>query len=95
MISVVDADYKGEYKIHIEFNNGKQGEIDFKEIITDDHRPIFNQLKDLAIFRNFKVDFDTIVWPNELDIAPEFLYFKAFADEPALKEQFKEWGYIQ
>ena len=94
MISVVDADYMGGYKIHIQFSDGKQGEIDFKEIITEDHRPIFNQLKDISIFRDFKIDFDTIVWPNELDIAPEFLYFKAFAHDPTLKQQFEEWGYV-
>lgn len=94
IISVVNADYMGEYKIHIGFNDGKQGKIDFKEIITDDHRPIFNQLKDISIFKNFKIDFATLVWPNELDITPEFLYFKAFTHDPLLKQQFEECGYI-
>ena len=65
MISVVKAEYMGEYKIYLEFNKGKTGEVDFKEIIKHDHRPISNQLKDISIFKHFKIDFDTLVWPNE------------------------------
>ena len=35
---------------------------------------MFRELVDIAKFRQFKVDFDTIVWKNGLDMAPEFLY---------------------
>jgi len=94
MISVVKAEYMDEYKIYVEFNNGKAGEVDFKEIIKRDHRPIFNELKDTSIFKNFKIDFDTLVWPNELDIAPEYLYFQAFKNDSKLSSQFRKWGYV-
>ena len=45
-----------------------------KVVICNDKRPVFRELVDITKFRQFKVDFDTIVWRNGLDIAPEFLY---------------------
>ena len=51
------------------------------------------QLQDIEKFKNFKVDF-TLKWNDELDLAPEFLYFKSFQNEQSLQHQFKEWGYI-
>jgi hypothetical protein len=94
MISIKSAKHLQDYKIKIEFNDGRIGEVDLKETITGDHRPIFNQLKDINLFKNFKVEFDTLIWPNELDIAPEYLYFQSFKDDSRLNEQFKKWGYI-
>ena len=55
-------------------SSGESGTIDFGEVIYSDKRPIFGELIDIAKFRQFKVDFDTIVWENGLDLAPEFLY---------------------
>jgi len=68
------ADYVEDHKIHVNFSSGESGTIDFGEVIYSDKRPIFGDLIDIAKFRQFKVDFDTIVWENGLDLAPEFLY---------------------
>lgn len=94
MISIIKARYLSDYRIQLFFSDGRSGTVDLKDTITQDSRPIFNQLKDISIFKNFKVEYDTIVWPNELDIAPEYLYFQAFKDDSQLKNQFKEWGYV-
>jgi len=42
------------------------------------------------------IDFclETIIWANGADLAPEYIYFKAFKDDPDLQEQFKKWGYL-
>ncbi|MBM3335555.1 DUF2442 domain-containing protein [Candidatus Sumerlaeota bacterium] len=38
--------------------------------------PVFEPLRDLSFFRQFKVnhDIDTVVWPNDADFSPDFLY---------------------
>lgn len=94
MLSVIEAKHIGDYRIRIEFNDGRVGEVDLKEVIAGDQRAIFNQLKDIELFKRFKVKYDTLTWPNELDIAPEYLYFQSFKDDSNLLNQFKKWGYI-
>ena len=74
MIWIVKAEYIADYKIHVTFNNDENGIIDLEDTICRDSRPIFKELIDTSKFRQFKVDFDTIVWENGLDLAPEYLY---------------------
>ena len=74
MVWINEAKYVEDYKIHVTFSNGESGTIDLKEVICNDKRSLFRELVDIAKFRQSKVDFDTTVWKNGLDLAPEFLY---------------------
>ena len=76
MVWVVRAEIKDEYKIFVEFNDGINGIIDFKEKLSNDHRQIMKDLLDLNKFRAVKVDMDTLCWDNGVDFAPEYLYEK-------------------
>lgn len=91
-LHVTEAKYLSEYKIEIVFNDGRKGVADLRDAF---HGGAFEILKDIGLFSQLTVDKDleTIVWPNGLDFAPEFLYYKAFKDVPELQEQFKKWGY--
>jgi hypothetical protein len=70
---VIDASYLGEYKLKIRFENDEIHVVDLRNHLDG---PIFEPLKDLSYFRQFEVnrDIDTIVWPNEADFSPDFLY---------------------
>lgn len=94
MLSVESAHYAGDYAIELVFNNGQQGVADLKATIFNDPRPIFSQLKDQACFKSFKVAHSAIAWPNDLDLACEYLFYLAFKDRPELQAQFKQWGYL-
>jgi len=74
MLNVIQARYIKDYKIEILFDDKVRGIVDLKNIIENDHRPIFQELKDQKKFSKIKVDMDTIVWENGLDLAPEFLH---------------------
>jgi len=93
MLSIIDAKYQGEYKILLEFNNHKKGIVDLKDFILNGKIKPFKRLKNLEKFKNFKVDF-TLKWDDDLDLAPEYLYFKAFETDKNLISKFQEWGYI-
>lgn len=94
MLAVTEAQYSGNYLVSLVFNDGKRGLADLKETIFSDKRPIFSILKDESFFSQFKLEHDTLTWPNELDLAVEYLYFLAFKHDEDLKEKFRNWGYL-
>ena len=73
ILHVVSAEYAGDYKIKVKFNDLTSGIADFKETIYTDHLDLIRELKDLKKFRDFTVEAFTIVWGNGLDLAPEFI----------------------
>ena len=94
MLSINKAKYAGQYSIQLAFNDGKVGIVNLEKTIFSDTREIFGQLRDESKFKDFKIEHSTVVWSNELDMAPEYLYFLAFRKNNELQEQFKKWGYI-
>ena len=72
---IVSAKYKNEFQIHVRFNNGKEGEIDFQNELYGE---IFEPLKNEFEFKKFRVNPETgtIECPNGADFAPEFLMDK-------------------
>lgn len=76
MIYVSDAEYLDNYRLKILFSDNAQGTVDLEKTIRMDHRAIFKELQDIDKFRRFRVDADTIVWENGLDLAPAYLYSK-------------------
>ena len=94
MLKITNAKYAGEYKIEIHFNNGQYGIADLKETIKNDKRPIFTQLQDITAFRDFRESHGTVIWSNNADMAPEYLYYIAFKNIPEYQELFGTWGYV-
>jgi len=77
MIWLVDAAYRGDYRVFVRFNDGKESEIDLENYIkSKNEETVFAPLKELKNFQtvHFDSDLDTIVWANGADIAPERLY---------------------
>ena len=69
--SVIRADYRGEYRLHLRFNDGSEKTVDFRDWLQG---PVFEPLRDTAYFRRFFIDGGTVTWPNGADIAPETLF---------------------
>ena len=75
MLEVTKARYLEDYKIWIEFNDGISGIVDLSDVLWG---PMFEPLKDIDLFKKVKVSavLHTIVWENDADLAPEYLYEK-------------------
>jgi hypothetical protein len=70
---VLEARYVRDYVIWLRFRDGTSGEIDLEPEL---HGEMFEPLKELELFKQFRVhpEFETLVWPNGADLAPEFLH---------------------
>jgi hypothetical protein len=71
--AVIRAEYEDGFRIHVVFNDGLAGTVDFAEWLDG---PIFVPLREPAYFRRFFLEGGTVSWPNGADIAPETLYAK-------------------
>ena len=76
--SLKSAEYAGDYRIKVTFEDGTEGVLDLKDELWGE---VFEPLKDVSMFRAFRVDpeLKTIVWPTGADLAPEYLYDHAAA----------------
>ncbi len=74
LIWITDAKYLNGYKMMLTFNDGVKKTFDFATL-SGSKEKLFGTIKDLNVFRNFKLDGWTLTWNNgATDIAPEFLY---------------------
>lgn len=66
----------GDHELRNHFEDGTVGDIAFA---ADEWRGVFEPLRDSAFFAQVGVDREigTIVWPGELDMAPEPRYEEA------------------
>jgi len=71
LLDVVKVAIHEGYELDLEFENGERRRFDMTPYM--DMKP-FNRLKGSALFRCVHVDYGTVVWPGEIDVAPETLY---------------------
>jgi len=70
---VVEARYLGDYKVWLEFNDGRKGVVDLADEL---HGEAFSAIRDRHRFAQFYLDYGlaSIAWSDGQDFAPEFLY---------------------
>jgi hypothetical protein len=78
--AVVRAEYRGEHKIYLVFNDGVHATVDFADWLSG---PVFEPLKDQEYFAHFFIEGGTVSWPNGADIAPETLHERAKSHKAA------------
>jgi hypothetical protein len=72
--TVVRAEYCGETRIHLVFNDGVENAVDLEPWLDG---PMSEPLRDPGYFRRFFPEGGSVTWPNGADIAPETLYERA------------------
>ena len=73
-LDVVKVVAKPDYRLFLEFENGEKRIFDMVPYM--DKKP-FSQLKSFSLFVQASIDYGTVVWPGNIDIAPETLYDKS------------------
>jgi hypothetical protein len=74
---VISASYRGEYKIEVNFDDGKGGVVDFSKYLKKGG--VFSRFKDINFFKNFSLnrELGVLTWQDQIDVAPETLYAEA------------------
>jgi len=70
-LEVSNVQYLDGYKLKLQFNTGETKIVDLKNELTGE---VFSPLKDTDYFKQCKIAYNTVEWPNGADFAPEYLY---------------------
>ncbi len=68
---VVSVKVCPDFQLDLEFNNGERRRFDMRPLLM--MKP-WNRIAIPKLFERVYVDYGTVVWPGEIDIAPETLY---------------------
>ena len=71
LLDVVKVKTTPDFQLELSFQNGEQRRFDMRPLLT--MRP-WNRIATEQLFHRAAVEYGTVVWPGEIDIAPETLY---------------------
>jgi hypothetical protein len=71
LLDIVSVQARLDNTLFLQFENGETRIFDMKPLFE---RKPFTVLKNSPLFFQVRIDYGTVVWPGEIDIAPETLY---------------------
>ncbi|MBS3908518.1 MAG: DUF2442 domain-containing protein [Actinobacteria bacterium] len=70
---VIEFEILTDYRIKVILSSGKTGVFNVAPYLD---KGIFTELKDYSYFKRARIEFGTLVWPNEQDFSPETIEIK-------------------
>lgn len=70
-MDVISVKTLPDFQLELEFKNGERRIFDMRPLMS--MKP-WNRIGNVHIFNRARVEYGTVVWPGEIDIAPETLY---------------------
>jgi hypothetical protein len=62
------------YCLMVRFVDGTTGEVDLSRLVMSDKAGIFATLRDPELFARAYVEYGAVMWPGEIDLAPDAMY---------------------
>ena len=78
LLEVMKVAYLHDYVYELTFNNRGVKHFNFEDYLSKvtEQQVFFPLKKDMEFFKQGRVNNGTLSWPEEIDIAPEYLYSK-------------------
>lgn len=74
LLDVINVIPKDNYILHLTFQNEEQKEFDCKPLLD---WKVYEPLRNIEFFKKAHVKYGTVVWNENIDIAPESLYLES------------------
>ena len=80
MYKIVNVTVLKNYKLELEYSDGKKGTVDLFHLVG---KGIFSLWNDYKEFQNVKIGSSgELLWSNQVDLCPDSLYLKMTHKEP-------------
>ncbi|MDR2906640.1 MAG: DUF2442 domain-containing protein [Bacteroidales bacterium] len=73
-LEVKNVEFLKNYNVKLQFSTGETKIVDLEPDLSGE---VFEPLKDPVFFRQGKIIYNTVEWPNGADFAPEYLLAKS------------------
>ena len=71
---IAAAEYAGQWSLRVTCNDGISGVIDLSGLIFSDNAGVYSRLRAPDCFMAFFLEYGTITWPGEIDLAPDVIH---------------------
>ncbi|MEY3759855.1 MAG: hypothetical protein RIR39_1346 [Pseudomonadota bacterium] len=78
LIDVISVRVLPEFQLDLVFKNGERRKFDMRPLLL--MKP-WSRVATPLLFDRVRVDYGTVVWPGEIDVAPETLYDDSILQE--------------
>lgn len=62
------------FRLGVEFMDGTTGEVDLSRLVMSEKAGVFATLRDPEVFARARLESGAILWPGDIDIAPDAMY---------------------
>jgi hypothetical protein len=71
---VIEVNALPNYRLSVRFTDGTRGEVDLSQLIKSENAGVFAELKDPCLFTKVYLEYGVVMWPGEIDLAPDAMY---------------------